>query len=210
MSKIDTKIRILDAAEQLFADRGASGTSIRKVTSRAKVNLAAVHYHFGSKDSVLEAVVSRRLIPLTTERLTLLEEYERQSKDGVVALDKIIEALIGPALRLSRNPEKGGAHFMRLLGRLVMEPDDKIQGLLTEHFKTSLDKFMPALQRALPNLEPIDFFWRVHYLVGAMVHTMADSERIKTISGGVCDPNDTEGNIKRLVSFLVAGLEAES
>ena len=150
MAKVDTKLKILNTAEQLFAVRGVSGTSIREVTSSAKVNLAAVHYHFGSKESVLEAVVSRRLIPLTSERLALLEEFERQSDDGVVVLAKIIEALVGPALRLSRNPEKGGGHFMRLLGRLVMEPDDKVQRLLTDHFKVSLEKFMPALQRALP------------------------------------------------------------
>ena len=210
MAKVDTKLKILNTAEQLFAVRGVSGTSIREVTSRAKVNLAAVHYHFGSKESVLEAVVSRRLIPLTSERLALLEEFERQSDDGVVVLAKIIEALVGPALRLSRNPEKGGGHFMRLLGRLVMEPDDKVQRLLTDHFKVSLEKFMPALQRALPNLKPVDFFWRVHFLVGAMVHTMADSERIQIVSGGICNPDDTEDTIKRLVLFVAAGMEAES
>ena len=99
---------------------------------------------------------------------------------------------------------------MRLLGRLVMEPDDKVQRLLTDHFKVSLEKFMPALQRALPNLKPVDFFWRVHFLVGAMVHTMSDSERIQTVSGGICNPDDTEDTIKRLVLFVAAGMEAES
>jgi len=96
MPRIDTKTRILDASEQLFAGRGVSGTSIRAITAKAKVNLAAIHYHFGSKESVLESVLSRRLIPLNAERLTLLEEYERRSKNNVVALPKIIEALVGP------------------------------------------------------------------------------------------------------------------
>lgn len=208
MAKNDTKIKILDAAEYLFATHGVSGTSIRKITGRAKVNLAAIHYHFGSKESVLELVLSRRLIPLNAERLTLLEEYERQSRKGVVALPKIVEALVGPALRLSRNPEKGGALFMRLLGRLVLEPNDNIQSLLTRQFETVLKKFMPALQRSLPKLEPVDFFWRLHFLVGAMAHTMADSERIRRVSNGVCDPDDTEGTINRLVVFLTAGLKA--
>ena len=208
MAKVDTKLNILDAAEHLFATHGVSATSIREITGRAKVNLAAIHYHFGSKESVLESVLSRRLIPLNSERLALLEEYERQSKSGVVSLPKIIEALVGPALRLSRNPEKGGALFMRLLGRLVLEPDDSIQALLTRQFETVLTKFMPALKRALPKLEPIDFFWRLHFLVGAMAHTMADSERISSVSGGICDPDDTEGIISRLVVFLTAGLKA--
>ena len=210
MAQLTTKKRIMDVAEQLFAARGVSGTSIRNITSRAKVNLAAVHYHFGSKESVLEAVVSRRLVPLTAERTALLDEYERQSNGGAIELPKIIEALVGPALRLSRSPEKGGDHFMRLLGRLVMEPDEKIQSLLTDHFRFSLEKFMPPLERALPHLKPVDFLWRVHFLVGAMVHTMADSGRLQTVSGGICNPDDTEGTIKRLVSFIAAGMEAEA
>ena len=205
-----TKKRIMDVAEQLFAARGVSGTSIRNITSRAKVNLAAVHYHFGSKESVLEAVVSRRLVPLTAERSALLDEYERQSEGGAVELPKIIEALVGPALRLSRSSEKGGEHFMRLLGRLVMEPDAKIQRILTDHFRLSLEKFKPPLEKALPHLKPADFFWRVHFLVGAMVHTMADSERIQIVSGGICNPDDTEGTVKRLVSFISAGMEADA
>ncbi|MDP6904264.1 MAG: TetR family transcriptional regulator [Verrucomicrobiota bacterium] len=210
MPRIDTKTRILDASEQLFAGRGVSGTSIRAITAKAKVNLAAIHYHFGSKESVLESVLSRRLIPLNAERLTLLEEYERRSKNNVVALPKIIEALVGPALRVSRDPKKGGGLFMKLLGRLVLEPDEKIQSLLTNQFRTVLERFMPALKKALPGLEPADFYWRLHFLVGAMAHTMADSERIQTVSGGICNPDDTEDTIKRLVSFIVAGMEAES
>ena len=210
MPRIDTKTRILDASEQLFAGRGVSGTSIRAITAKAKVNLAAIHYHFGSKESVLESVLSRRLIPLNAERLTLLEEYERRSKNNVVALPKIIEALVGPALRVSRDPKKGGGLFMKLLGRLVLEPDEKIQSLLTNQFRTVLERFMPALKKALPGLEAADFYWRLHFLVGAMAHTMADSERIQTVSGGICNPDDTEDTIKRLVSFIVAGMEAES
>ena len=210
MPKVGTKTRILDAAEHLFATGGVTGTSIRAITARAKVNLAAIHYHFGSKESVLESVLSRRLIPLNAERLALLEEYERRSKNNVVALPKVIEALVGPALRVSRDPKKGGDLFMKLLGRLVLEPDEKIQNLLTDQFRTVLERFMPALKKALPKLEPADFYWRLHFLVGAMAHTMADSDRIKNISGGVCNPDNTEETIDRLVVFLTAGLKAQS
>ena len=66
------------------------------------------------------------------------------------------------------------------------------------------------MQRALPNLPPVDFFWRIHFLVGSMAHTMADSERLRAISGGLCDPDDTEGTIRRLVAFLNGGLQAKA
>ena len=99
---------------------------------------------------------------------------------------------------------------MRLLGRCVLEPDKKIQGLLNTQFHYVLERFKPSLNRVLPNLPPEDFFWRIHFLVGAMAHTMADSERLRSISNGLCNPNDTEGMVKQLVAFLAAGLKAKS
>ena len=206
----DTKTKILNAAEHLFASHGPNATSLRQVISRAKVNLASIHYHFGSKESLLQAVLSRRLVPLNAQRLALLDEYERKSGKRAVPLPKVLEALVGPALRLSRDSQQGGAVFMRLLGRCVLEPDEKIQTMLNQQFHYVLERFTPALQRALPNLPPVDFFWRIHFLVGSMAHTMADSERLRSISSGLCDPDDTEGTIRRLVTFLNAGLKAKA
>ncbi len=209
MGKRSTKDRIMDAAEALFALNGSSGASLRAITRRAKVNLAAVHYHFGSKDRLLEAVLARRLLPLNAERIRRLETYQKEAGRKKVRLENIIEAMVGPALRLSRDENKGGRIFMRLLGRLVLEPDARIQNLLTGQFETVLKKFMPSLTVALPHLSPEDFFWRLHFLVGSMAHTMADSERIRLISGGVCDPDDTEGTVQCLVTFLCGGLRAK-
>tara|TARA_B100001250_G_scaffold270413_1_gene233391 strand:+ start:1167 stop:1796 length:630 start_codon:yes stop_codon:yes gene_type:complete len=209
MAKRSTKDRILDAAEELFALNGSSGASLRAITQRAKVNLAAVHYHFGSKDRLLEAVLARRLLPLNAERIRRLETYQKEAGRKKVRLEYVIEAMVGPALRLSRNKNKGGRIFMRLLGRLVLEPDARIQNLLTGQFEAVLGKFMPSLTVALPHLSPKGFFWRLHFLVGSMAHTMADSERIRLISGGVCDPDDTEGTVQCLVTFLCGGLRAK-
>ena len=209
MKQKDTKTVILDAAEQLFAVQGPNATSLRQVIAKAKVNLAAIHYHFGSKESLMQAVLSRRLVPLNAERLALLETYEHKSGERAVSLPRVLEALVGPALRLSRDPKRGGTIFMRLLGRCVLEPDKTIQTMLNHQFHYVLERFTPALQRALPDLPPVDFFWRIHFLVGSMAHTMADSERLRSISGGLCDPDDTEGTIRRLVAFLVGGLRAK-
>jgi len=209
MAKRSTKDRILDATEALFALNGPTGASLRAITQRAKVNLAAVHYHFGSKDRLLESVLARRLLPLNAERIRRLETYQKEAGRKKVRLENIIEAMVGPALRLSRDKNKGGRIFMRLLGRLVLEPDARVQKLLTGQFEAVLKKFMPSLMVALPHLPPKDFFWRLHFLVGSMAHTMADSERIRLISSGVCDPDDTEGTVQCLVTFLCGGLRAK-
>ncbi len=206
----DTKKVILNAAEALFAAKGPHATSLRQIIARAKVNLAAVHYHFGSKEALLQAVMSRRLAPLNAERLMLLEEQQQQYGRRPVPLDKVLAALVGPALRLSRNPEKGGVEFMQLLGRCSMEPDPKVQALLDRQLHEVASRFTPALQRALPKLPQEDFYWRIHFLVGAMAHTMADVERLRDFSGGLCNPDDTEVMIAQLVNFLAAGFKAKA
>ena len=207
MKQKDTKAEILDAAEDLFARRGPNAVSLRQIIARAKVNLAAIHYHFGSKESLMQAVLARRLVPLNAERLALLEEAGRQSR--CVPLEKILEALVGPALRLSRDPKKGGSEFMRLLGRCYTEPDDNIQAMLNRQVAAVAERFMPEFQKALPNVAPVDLIWRLHFLVGAMAHTMADAERLRKFSEGACDPDDTEGTIQKLVTFLAAGMRAK-
>lgn len=198
----DTKTRILDSAEQLFAENGFAATSLRAVTGHAKVNLAAVHYHFGSKEALVEAVFGRRLRPLNDERLELLEACEAEGG----GLDAILRALIGPALRLSRSHSDDVV--MRLLGRMYSEPGQKIQEIFTEQFREVAMRFTAALRVVLPGLPAPEFFWRVHFMIGAMAHTMVDAHRIQFLSGGMCDPSDVEGNIDRLVAFVGAGFRA--
>ena len=204
----DTKQLILDAAEKAFADHGIEGTSLRKIIARAGVNLAAVHYHFGSKEALLKAVLIRRLEPLNRERLRLLTALETEAGNGPVPLESLVEALVGPPLRLTLDPERGGEVFMRLLGRILPEPDEPLQALLGEQFSEVIERFLAAFQRALPELPLRDLFWRAHFGVGAMAHTMCGCNTLKTISRGLCDPSDTEPLIRQLVLFISAGMRA--
>ena len=207
MKQKDTKADILNAAEELFANKGPNVVSLRQVIAHANVNLAAIHYHFGSKETLLQTVLARRLMPLNEERLALLEEAGRHSRR--IPVEKILEALVAPALRLSRDSRKGGALFMRLLGRCYTDPDDNIQAMLTRQLNEVAERFLPAFQKALPKLPPMELFWRLHFMVGAMAHTMADAERLREFTGGQCDPDNTEDTIHRLVAFLAGGLKAK-
>jgi AcrR family transcriptional regulator len=206
----DTKILILDAAEQAFADLGYSGTSLRRIITSAGVNLAAVHYHFGSKEALLKAVLVRRLEPLNRERLELLDQIEAAAGDGPLPLEAVIEALVGPPLRLINDPSRGGEVFMRLLGRLLPEPDEPLQTLITSQFNEIVERFFAAFRRALPELPVNELFWRAHFGVGAMAHTLCSCKMLKTMSGGLCDPTDTRTAIRELVLFMSAGMRAQS
>jgi AcrR family transcriptional regulator len=202
-----TKDRILDAAEKLFSDQGFGETSLRAITTEADVNLAAVNYHFGTKDRLMEAVFERRLAPLNHERIALLDALE--ASDENPPLERILEAFVGPPLRLHRDIDRGGPIFMRLLGRTLTEPSQAVIEIVVRQFAEIAARFTPALERALPFLPPDEVFWRMHFAIGAMAHTMCDSFRLKVISAGRCNAGeDIDATIRRLVSFIAAGLRA--
>src|SRR4051812_43041858 len=92
----DTKTRILDAAEQLFMEHGFEATSLRQLTAAASVNLAAVNYHFGTKEELFQAVLTRRLDPMNQERIELLDRVEREAGDKPPQVEKLIFAMLVP------------------------------------------------------------------------------------------------------------------
>jgi AcrR family transcriptional regulator len=101
---LDTREQILDTAERLFADQGIGAVSLRSITAEAGVNLAAIHYYFGSKEALVVAVFDRRVVKLNEERLALLDEVERAAGDGPLPIEDLLRALYGPAIRFSQDP----------------------------------------------------------------------------------------------------------
>ena len=204
----DTKNLILDSAEKLFAKQGFSGTSLRQITTAADVNLAAVNYHFGSKESLIDAVISRRLEPINKERLDLLDRLEEKAGERGPALEAIVEAFIGPPLRMRHAAGSKATHFMRLLGRVMSDPSDRVIMQFTDKFRETIERFSAALSRALPDLSPADILWRLVFMVGAMAHTMSIFRQLPKVTGGLCDPTDVGALIKRMTSFLAAGMRS--
>ncbi len=203
-----TKDRLLDSAEQLFSSQGFSATSVRQITTAANANLAAMNYHFGSKEQLISAVFARRLAPLNEERLVILEHCCEESEGGIPSLEESVRALVGPALRLSQDPARGGERFMLLMGRAFSEPGHGVGELVLRQFQGLARRFFPLFRHHLEDLTEETFFWRIHFLIGAMAHTMAAPERLRFISGGRCSLQAPEEAVERLVEFVVAGLRA--
>jgi AcrR family transcriptional regulator len=200
-----TTDRILDAAEFLFAEQGYAA-SLREITTAAGVNLAAVNYHFGSKEELLVAVVLRRIEGANRTRLEALDRLERS---GDPSIEQVIEVFLRPGLEIAADQEGGGAHFMRLIGRIHGDPDGPWQRILAAGvFDRVQARFLEALSRSVPDLSQVDLLWRLHLMVGAMVHTLVNPEALLTMSGGACDPRDPERSIAQLVSFLAGGFRA--
>jgi AcrR family transcriptional regulator len=200
----DTKERILDVAERLFAENGFEQTSLRGLTAEAGVNLAAVHYHFGSKERLFEAVLQRLLNPVNRERIALLESLETQDPP---ALEPLIDAFVGPPLRLAAGGIRTPTACL-LLGRCWTSPDDEMRSLLLRLFGSVLDRFVAAFSRALPHLPHHEVLWRIFFMVGVMAHTMTVGRHLAFMSGGACDPARTDETVARIVQAVAASMRA--
>ncbi len=202
----DTKERILDAAEKLFADHGFDGTSMRAVTAEAQVNLAAAHYHFGSKEALLTAVLARRLDPINRQRLEMLDALE--ARDPNQAIDDLLRAFFEPAFREIGALGETGIRFVQLAGRMHSAANARVRTLFMQRFRGVITRFVPAFHRALPGLSAGDLHWKLHFMIGAMAHVLAFSphEDCTAILGaGGFDPDQA---LEALLGFCAAGMRA--
>jgi len=198
-----TKERILGVAETLFARHGFAGASLRQVTAAAKVNLAAVNYHFGSKESLIEEVFRRRLDELNRHRLAALAAVQACADH---ALEDVLDAFIRPALEQSMD-SAGGAAFVRVLARAYAEHDERLRKFLSDNYGHVLRDFAAAFARLLPQLDKEELYWRLDIVAGALTYAMADFGMIKR-KGDVSERSHREQAAQHLVRFAAAGLRA--
>jgi AcrR family transcriptional regulator len=202
----ETRTRILDAAEELFMLQGFGGTSMRLLTSKAGVNLAAVNYHFGSKDALIEAVFRRRLDPMNVARIAALEALEA---NGTPDADAIIRAFVGASLRMLEDAKGGGRNFIRLLGRTYTEPAKGIRHLIGQMYAPTMQRYKAALERALPQMPREELVWRMHFMFGTLAYTLAATDTVQLIAGSKPeDRYDARLLEDRLTAFLASGLTA--
>jgi AcrR family transcriptional regulator len=199
-----TRRDLLDAAERLFADLGVHRASLRSITREAGTNLAAVHYHFGSKEGLVRAVLNRRLGPLNRRRLELLGEAERRH-GGDPPVEEIVSSFVLPALEMVQKV-RGGHAFARFLGRTFSEPSEAIRSVILQEFGEIIERFTGALARALPELPPAEVYWRFHFMVGSMAHTVGLGFLAHRFSGGLCNPLDVDSVNRNLVHFVTGGM----
>ena len=207
----ETKIRILDAAELLFAQHGLSDTSLRAITDAASVNLAAVNYHFGSKEALIHAVFARRLKPVNERRLAMLDEALLENS-GKAQLRGILRAFVLPLLETAFLPsqENCPVQLGALMIRLYTEPAQVVERSFNEQMASTAHRFVSALHQAVPHLKKETLFWRMNFCVGSLVHTMHASTILKMVSKGTINNPTAEQALEQMLPFLEAGLTAGS
>ena len=205
----ETQIRILDVAEELFMQHGFEGASMRMLTAKAGVNLAAINYHFGSKDALIEAVFRRRLDAMNAERIAELEQLEKDAAGRPLAADAIIRAFIGASLRMIEDTRGGGRNFTRLLGRAYTEPAKPIRQLIGQMYAPAMERYKAAFSKALPELPKDELVWRMHFMFGTLAYTLAATDTVQLIAGAKPeDRYDARVLQDRLTAFMRACLLA--
>ncbi len=199
----DTKNRILDAAERLMGAEGFD-VPLRAITAEAGVNLAAVNYHFQSKDALLDAVIVRRIAPVNRRRLEMLDSIEAASPDGPLPLEQVLDAFFRPVLE----SPAGMSHIRPLIGRIYSAPSEFLNRVYSRHLTEVVRRFVAALQRAQPELPADELLWRLHFSVGMMVHVLNWASILPVVTNGLCEAGDAQRTAGRIVAFAAAGFRA--
>jgi AcrR family transcriptional regulator len=205
----DTKTRILDAAEILFAENGFRETSIHRLARKAHVNQAAVNYHFGSKDALVEKVIERRLSMISRRRMEKLQQIKTsaQQQGSRPDVQALLRAYIEPALTLMEKTS-GERYFLLIVGRALAEPDEAIRNIFLRQFEPSFLLLAELMQRALPNLSDSVLRWRLHFAIGSLAHVMRLCGSQWPVEDLAPRAHDTETVLKLLITFLTEGMAA--
>ena len=204
----DRQTRILDAAENAIAELGFAGASLRHIVLEAQVNLATVYYYFGSKRGLMEAVLKRRFGPLRQEHLALLQHFEQAAGGRPLKVEKILEAMLLPPLRLMATASDKHHAITRLIGRIVAEPNTETQEMVRSQRAALRAAFLKALQRSLPKAPVPALVWRLEFAWGALAFILCNPRRIEIETHGACNPADTDNVLAEMIRCFAPGFQA--
>jgi AcrR family transcriptional regulator len=207
-AELDPRTRILDAAENAIGERGFTGASLRNIVLEARVNLATVYYYYGSKRGLMEAVLKRRLGPLREEHLSLLREMEASARGRPLPVEKVLEAMLLPPLRLAVGNAAKRQAVTRLIGRIVTEPDEPTQEVLRGQRAEVWTAFLKAWQRSLPRAPAAELLWRMEFVWGALGFILCNPRKIELETHGACNPAKVDQFLAGMIHFFAPGFQA--
>jgi AcrR family transcriptional regulator len=197
------KQRLLDAAEQLFAERGFEAVSVRDITGKAEANVAAINYHFGTREALIALTVTYRMGPVIKERLARLEAVEKKWAGKAAPLEEILDAMVRPLAGNFRKSDLGEPQRCQILGRILAG-----QGVIFPHeveqdMENARQRLTRLLAKALPSVSSEDLAWRIQFVNGGIIHLLMDHGSTLGEEG---IPQPLESTLSRFIRFAAAGL----
>lgn len=205
-----TSASIVTAAETLFAEQGFTETTVRQITARAEVNLAAINYHFGSKKGLIQAVAEKFLTPLCAELQQMLEQRQA-GNDESISLEELLEMLMRALLIVNRENVNALAVFMRLLELAYMKNQEELRNFLIDRYNSKLQEFISLIRKDAAPMEDDEFFWRLHFLLGSITFTLSNFHTLNAIEKREFHSGaEVENILHRMIPVLAAGLQARA
>ena len=202
----DTKERLLEAAERLFAERGFEGASLRAVTRAAGTSVSAANYHFGSKKALLRATLRRRVEPVNRLRLERLDALEAGAEGAPLSLEAVLDAFLRPAFEVRAAHQDGAAYYRQIAARLYSDPPELVSELKRELFRPVFERFFAALQQALPDYSAGALGLAFQFTVGTVIHVMSGHlEGALGVGDGDARPTEDEV-LAHMLAYAAAGV----
>jgi len=202
----DKRYKILDAAEKLFALSGYEGAGMRQISLEAGVAQALIHYHFGTKERLFEAVVARRSGEINRQREQRLDALFKHSENP--ALEDITDALLRPTIEVGHRLAHSTNDFAKILVSIANSADRRSTGLVAHYYNPIARKFITAFEKTTPGLSRENAVWAYMFAIGVGMTMMAQTGRPQGLSDGVCDDTDVEAMLLRIFPFITAGIRA--
>lgn len=202
-----SKRKLLDAAEELFAEKGFDLVSVRDITKAAKANVAAVNYHFGGREQLIALVVIRYIQPVNEERLARLEMAEKKWPNKQVPLEEILDAFVRPLVTAVRKSELSERLYCRMLGRILGMREEAFPPVIFDQLAHLREKYAKAITRVLPGLPEEDLIWRMHFTMGGMIHMLSHQEMLARMTGGASGTLGADALVARFTRYAAAGLQ---
>ena len=203
----DTRDLILDASEDLFSKHGFYGVTIREVAREAGVDTALVHYYFGAKRGLFDAVFLRRAEVWNNERVDAINRYARDAGEGGMTLEGLLEAFLRPPFQWSLKGGPGWKHYSALVAQTNANPTFGGE-TMARYFDPAIRRLIELVKVIMPEAREVDLYWAYHNLSGALTLTLGETGRLDRLSGGLCRSGDLESACDYMVRFAAAGFRA--
>jgi len=203
----DTRDLILDASEDLFSKHGFYGVTIREVAREAGVDTALVHYYFGAKRGLFDAVFLRRAEVWNNERVDAINRYAREAGEGGMTLEGLLEAFLRPPFQWSLKGGPGWKHYSALVAQTNANPTFGGE-TMARYFDPAIRRLIELIKQIMPEAREVDLYWAYHNLSGALTLTLGETGRLDRLSGGLCRSGDLESACDYMVRFAAAGFRA--
>ena len=203
---LETRNRLLDAAEELFANFGLYGVTVRNVSEHVGVDSALIPYYFGTKRGMFDAVFARRAETINAARMAAMDAYEARVGNDVT-VEGAIGAFLSPILENDRHEDAGWRNFSALV---ALANNSKEWGgeMMSRYFDHVIHRLIELLRKAMPGAKLADLYWSYQMFSGALMVIQASTGRIELLSHGKCSSDDVDAFSERLIDYTAAGFRA--